>query len=174
MVRHLIVVPIVMVLGLAAVGCSDDDASGGPGGSGGSSGSNGDNVEFAEVCAPPPDCGGDPTGSWTLVDACVQPPTGGFHCTDGLQMARGTTEATLTLGTSDYSMEHDSELRQCGWIDGSSSSDSGSVMLMGNVLNLGGVLELTFCVEGESLWFYDPLAEYSDMTVMHFTRTATP
>jgi len=174
MVRYLIVVPIVMVLGAAAVACSDDDASGGPGGSGGSSGSNGGNVAFAEVCTPPPDCGGDPTGSWTLVDACVQPIAGGFQCADALRTARGTTEGTLTLGTSDYSMDTDSELRQCGWIDGSSSGASGSVVLMGNVLTIGADREITFCVEGESLWFYDPAAEYSDLTVMHFTRAATP
>ena len=172
MVRHIIVVPIVMVFGVAAVACSDDEASGGPGGSGG--GSNGGNVAFAEVCAPPPDCGGDPTGSWTLVDACVQPPTGGFHCTDGLRTAHGTTEGTLTLGTSDYSMDTDSELHQCGWIDGSSNGASGSVVLTGNVLNIGAEREFTFCVEGNSLWFYDPVAAYSDFTVMHFTRAATP
>jgi len=161
-----------MALGAATVACSDDDASGGPGGSGGA-GQNGGNVAFAEVCTPPADCGGDPVGSWTLRDACVQPPEGGFHCTDGLQTARGTTKGTLTLGTSDYSMNTDSKLHQCGWIDGSGDSASGSVMMTGNVLNFGGVREVTFCVEGDSLWFYDPAAAYSDLTVMHFTR-ATP
>jgi len=170
MVRRFVVVPIAMALGAAAVACSDDDASGGPGGSGGSVGQNGGNVE---VCAPPPDCGGDPIGSWTLVDACVQPPAGGFHCTDGLQTARGTTEGTLTLGTSDFDMDTDSELRQCGWIDGSSNGASGSVTVTGNVLSLGSIRDVTFCVEGDSLWFYDPAAIYRDLTVMHFTR-ATP
>jgi len=171
MVRHLVLVPIVMALGATAVACSDDDASGG-GGSGGA-GQNGGNVKFAEVCAPPPDCGGDPMGSWTLVDGCAQPPAGGFHCTDGLRTARGTIEGTLTLSTGEFNMNTDSELHQCGWIDGSGDSASGPATITGNVLSLGSVRDVTFCVDGNSLWFYDQAAQYSDLTVMHFTR-ATP
>jgi hypothetical protein len=76
------------------------------------------------------------------------------------------------LGASDYSIDLDSELRQCGWIDGSSSGASGSYTLSGNTLMLGPSRTLTFCVEGDTLWLREAAAEYSDLTVLRLRRGA--
>jgi hypothetical protein len=161
----------VAVLGVWVSGCGDDDS---PSGGLAGAAANGNNVTFAVTCTAPPDCGGDPTGDWTLVDGCVEPPPEGFECAQGVSMGRGKAEGVFTFESGSYSSDLDSELRQCGWIDGSSSGSSGSYAISGSTLTLGGGRTLTFCVEGDTLWLHEPAAEYSDLTVTRLRRMASP
>lgn len=153
---------------VCAAGCGADDSS--AGGFAGASAS-GNNVTFAETCTAPPACGGDPAGEWTLVDGCVEPPPEGFECADGIRLGRGKAEGTYSFDAGSYSSDLDSELRQCGWVDGSSDGGGGSYTISGTTLNLGGVRTVSFCVEGDTLWLHDPTAEYSDLTVLRLRRT---
>jgi hypothetical protein len=118
----------------------------------------------------PPSCGGDPTGSWRIAGGCVEPPPEGFECEDGVSRGRGTITGTLTIEASGFSSDTDSELRQCGWVDGSGSSDGGSLTIEGDELVLGGGERLTFCVEDDTLWLYDAAAEYPDLRVQRWVR----
>jgi hypothetical protein len=161
-------VAVVASLSVCVSGCGDDDSSSG-GGAGTTA--NGGNVSFAETCPTPPTCGGDPTGEWTLVDGCVEPPPEGFECAEGVRMGRGTAEGVFRFDNGSYSIDLDSELRQCGWIDGSSEGASGSYTLTGNALMLGPTRTLAFCVEGETLWLHDAAAENSDLTVLRLRRS---
>jgi hypothetical protein len=160
---------VIGVLASWVSGCGDDDSS--PGGGAGAAG-NGNNVTFAETCTAPPSCGGDPTGEWTFVNGCVEPPPEGFECAEGVRLGHGNAVGTYTFGTADYSSDLDSELRQCGWIDGSSSGNSGSYTVAGSTLTLGGST-ISFCVEGDTLWLHDTAAEYSDLTVLRLRRATT-
>jgi hypothetical protein len=148
-------------------GCGDDDSPGGAGAP-----ASGSNVTFAETCTAPPTCGGDPTGEWTFVSGCVEPPPEGFECAEGVQRGRGTAEGIFSFEADSYSIDLDSELRQCGWIDGSSEGSSGSYTLSGSTLMLGSGRTLSFCVEGDTLWLHDTAAEYSDLTVLRLRRGA--
>ncbi len=159
---------VATALSVWVSGCGDDDSSSG-GGAGTLSNSN--NVAFAETCTAPPACGGDPIGEWALVDGCVEPPPEGFECAEGVRMGRGKAEGTYSFDAGSYSSDFDSELRQCGWVDGSSDGSSGSYTMSGNTLTLGSGRVLTFCVEDDILWLYEPAAEYSDLTVLHLRRT---
>jgi hypothetical protein len=151
-----------------ASGCGGDDAS--PGGGGAGAPGAGSNVTFAEACTVPPACGGDPTGEWTFLDGCVEPPPEGFECAEGVRMGRGTAEGTYTFEAGNYSIDLDSELRQCGWIDGSSSGSSGSYTVTGSTLMLGPSRTVSFCVEGDTLSLHDAAAEYSALTVLRLRR----
>jgi hypothetical protein len=162
---------VLALLGAWVSGCGDDDSSSGGGAGTAASGSN---VTFAETCTAPPTCGGDPTGEWTFVDGCVEPPPDGFECAEGVRMGRGTAEGTFSFDASSYSIDLDSELRQCGWIDGSSEGASGSHTISGATLTLGPTRTLSFCVEGDILWLHDTAAEYSDLTVLRLRRSANP
>lgn len=149
-------------------GCGGDDSPGG----GAGAPANGNNVTFAEACTVPPACGGDPTGEWTLVDGCVEPPPEGFECAEGVRMGRGKAEGVYSFEAGNYSLDLDSELRQCAWIDGSADGGSGSYTIEGSTLTLGGGRTLSFCVEGDTLWLHDAAAEYSDLTVLRLRRAA--
>ena len=81
------------VFGQTSCGGDDDSAGGGAG----TSGSSTNNVKIAETCTAPAACGGDPTGSWKLRTACVTPPDGGFHCSNGLETAHGKASGTLGI-----------------------------------------------------------------------------
>jgi hypothetical protein len=158
---------VIGLLGSWLSGCGDDDTS--PGGAAGAA-ANGSNVTFAETCTAPPACGGDPTGEWTFVNGCVEPPPEGFECAEGVRMGHGNAEGRYSFEATDYSLDLDSELRQCGWIDGSSDGGSGSYTVAGSTLTLGGSRALSFCVEGDTLWLHDTAAEYSDLTVLRLRR----
>jgi hypothetical protein len=153
-----------------AAGCGGDDS---PSGGGAGTAATGDNVTFAESCPAPPTCGGDPTGEWTLLDGCVEPPPEGFECADGVRLGRGTAEGVFSFEAGNYSIDLDSELRQCGWIDGSSSGSSGSYTISGNTLMLGPTRTLAFCVDGGTLHLHDTAAEYSNLTVLRLRRVAS-
>jgi hypothetical protein len=159
----------MMSFAASASGCGDDDS---PSGGGAGTAARGSNVAFAETCTAPPTCGGDPTGEWTFVDGCVEPPPEGFECAEGVRMGRGTAEGLFTFDASSYSSDLDSELRQCGWLDGSSGGGSGSYMVSGSTMTLGSGRVLSFCVEGDILWLHDTAAEYSDLTVLRLRRSA--
>jgi hypothetical protein len=161
-------VGVISVLASWLSGCGDDASS--PSGGAGTAG-NGNNVTFAETCTAPPTCGGDPTGEWTLVSGCVEPPTEGFECAEGVRLGRGNAEGTYSFGASAYSSDLESELQQCGWFDGSSSGSSGSYTITGSTLSLSGLRTFSFCVEGDTLWLHETAAEYSDLTVLRLRRT---
>jgi len=140
-------------------------------GSSGSSSSNG-NVNVEAMCSVPRACGGDPTGTWELVEGCVEPPPGGFECESGLTTAHGSATGTFTFGAGSFDSTVDSEMRQCGWVDSSGDGAGGSWAVSGDVIDLGGVRPLEFCVEGDTLWLVDSTAEYPDLVVMRLERSA--
>jgi hypothetical protein len=85
-------------------------------------------------------------------------------------MGRGKATGSYSFDAGGYSSDLDSELRQCGWIDGSSDGGGGSYTVSGSTLTLGPTSTFSFCVEGDTLWLHDPQAEYSDLTVLRLRR----
>ncbi len=126
-------------------------------------------VSIADSCTPPPDCGGDPTGTWEVMGGCAEAPPMGFECAEGVN-GGGTASGSYTIGETGYDYDLDTELRQCGWIDSGGEGSSGSLVIDGNTLQLGGDRSLTFCVEGDTLWLYEPARHYPDLTVMRLER----
>lgn len=161
----------VQVLAAACLLCScygGSDRENGSGQGGAASG-----VEFADTCTAPPDCGGDPMGRWEVVSGCTETPAAGFECDEALQTGRGTVSGTYTLEEGSYDYDIDTEMRQCGWIDSGGEGSSGSLVVSGNTLELGGTRTVTFCVEGDTLWLYEQGLEYPDLTVMRLERRSS-
>jgi len=165
-VRHLRTV-LPLTAACLLYGCYGGDRENGSGQGGGSNA-----VAFADTCTAPPDCGGDPTGTWEIVGGCTETPEVGFECDEGVRTGRGTVTGTYTIEEGSYDYDIDTEMRQCGWIDSGGEGSSGSLVISGNTLEIGGTHTVTFCVEDDTLWLYEEAREYPDLTVMRLERRA--
>ena len=94
------------VLFVVAAGCGTQGALDGGADTGGASDAIADgglesNTTAASPCSAPPPCGGDLSGTWTLVSACIDPPT---NLAAGCQVisivASGATTGGFTADTS--------------------------------------------------------------------------
>jgi hypothetical protein len=157
-------VSVVVATMVTSFACSSSDSGDGAAANG--------TVSFASKCEVPPSCGGDPTGHWRFARGCVEPPSQGFECAEGVSNGRGSMTGTYSFETSGFNYSTDSELRQCGWIDSSGRGNGGSLEIDGNRMILGGSETFTFCVEGTTLWLFDAEAEYPSLRMLRLERDA--
>jgi hypothetical protein len=123
------------------------------------------NVTFAATCPASP-CGGDPSGSWHFVGACV---SGGSAC-DGGSGAYGastTLQVAATGTTTDVVFETD--IHSCGYIStgGGNSINGRWVADAGALGSLGGN---PYCVQGSSLWVFPNASDWHQTVALEFSR----
>jgi hypothetical protein len=104
------------------------------------------NVSFADQCEFSA-CGGDPTGSWRYVAACVENYDGSdSDCSS----PKGDISGTLIITETGHSIEREYELVECGFFTESSLDGGGSAAVNGSEITIGGD-PFEFCVDQDQL-----------------------
>ena len=122
------------------------------------------NVEFAPACPAP--CGGDPSGTWRFVGACLHPECDGGG--RGAYRASGALIVSADGSANDVSFDMD--VYACGFIDtGGGYSLNGSWNIDAGTLGLSSSGH-RFCVDGGSLWVMRSSGPNTPSAALHFTR----
>jgi hypothetical protein len=121
------------------------------------------NVDFGSACTAPAPCGGDPSGTWTLVGGCGAPKVDCGTPGKGAVTASGTL--VVPAGTAGVpELEYD--LHACGWVS------QGGPSLQPPSSGDAGKAGWPFCVQGSTLWLFPPPPSGPDvyLTALKLTR----
>jgi hypothetical protein len=140
------------------------------GSSGAGAGSPGGDVDFAAAtCPAPAACGGDPTGTWDLVRACVEQPSDTSACHDS--SAYGNATGSFTFGGTSYSLSLTTKLSECGRNETSSVGGGSKASVNGStIVDAADGTTYSFCVEGDTLTLLAPNAKSPKLAAMTFAR----
>jgi len=122
------------------------------------------NVDYGATCAPAP-CGGDPSGTWTVVASacgnatCGTPGTGAIALNEPLVIGPGGGQISLDVVY---------RFAACGWIDEGNDNVDGT--LPGAAADAAAPT-MPYCVQGSTLWLLpDKSFGHTVLTAVKLTR----